>query len=281
MTTHSESSALLAVAEGAAREVTPMLLAAFRTTMAVTQKRDAHDIVTAHDKASETALVAHIRAAVPDSTIVGEEGGRQGSGRVIWYVDPIDGTTNFACGLPQWCVSIGVEVDGRLVAGVVHAPALGETTVADFSGARRNGTAITARARPSEAEAVLLTSFPNARHYEEVGDAAFVPHRTLADRFFALRNFGSGAIHLATVAAGDADAKLGFATNSWDIAAGVFILEQAGGRFVGLSGGETVAASHLADDFFATGAGADYPTLERIARDLSRRMPVRAASDPA
>lgn len=277
MTTHSESSRLRAVAEDAARAVTPMLLDAFRTAMAVTQKRDAHDIVTIHDRASEEALVAVIRAAVPDSTIVGEEGGRQGDGRVVWHIDPIDGTTNFARGLADWCISIGVEVDGRLVAGVVHTPARGETTTADLSGARKNGRPIRSAARATEAEAVLLTSFPNARHYEEIGDAACAPHRTLVERFQSLRNLGSGAIHLAMLAAGEADAMLGFATNPWDIAAGVFILEQAGGRLTGLSAGEPVAAAHWADDFLATGAGADYPTLGAIARDVSRRMPVRWA----
>jgi myo-inositol-1(or 4)-monophosphatase len=66
-------------------------------------------------------------------------------------------------------------------------------------------------------------------------------------------------------------------THPWDIAAGVFILERAGGRFVGLSGGEPAAIAHWTDDFFAVGAGADYPTLERVARSVSRRMPVRAA----
>lgn len=281
MTTHSESSRLMAVAEEAARAVSPMLLAAFRTAMAVDLKRDAHDIVTAHDKASEKAIVARIREAVPDSTIIGEEGGRQGEGRVRWYVDPIDGTTNFARGLPQWCVSIGVEIGGALVAGVIHAPAVGETFTADLSGAWRNGARLSAPARGSEAEAVLLTSFPNARHYEEIGQAAPGPHRELVERFLALRNFGSGALHLAWVAAGDADATLGFATNSWDVAAGVFILERAGGRFVGLSGGEPAAKAHLADDYYAVGAEASYPTLERVARDVSRRMPVRAAEEVA
>ena len=84
--------------------------------------------------------------------------------------------------------------------------------MADLAGARRNGRAIAAVARATEAEAVLLTSFPNARHYEEIGDAAFAPHRDFADRFLALRNLGSGAIHLAALAAGEADAELGFAT---------------------------------------------------------------------
>ena len=77
---------------------------------------------------------------MPGSTVVGEEGGRQGEGRVVWYVDPIDGTTNFARGLPTWCVSIAAEVDGEIVAGVVHAPVTGETFRADLVGrvARRH-----------------------------------------------------------------------------------------------------------------------------------------------
>jgi myo-inositol-1(or 4)-monophosphatase len=277
MTSPEDSRRLMAVAEAAAREVEPMLLAAFRSEMTVRTKRDLHDIVTEHDRASEKAIVARIRAEVPDSTIVGEEGGRQGDGAVVWHVDPIDGTTNFARGLPQWCVSIGVEVKGALVAGVVHAPATGETFTADLSGAWRNGAPLAARARPTEAEAVLLTGFPNARHLDDVGDAAYPAHRDLVERFLALRNLGSGALHLAWVAAGDVDATLGFATNPWDVAAGIFILERAGGRFVGLSAGAPAAVAHLADDYYAVGANADYPTLERVALDVSRRTPVRDA----
>ena len=115
--------------------------------MAISTKRDAHDIVTAHDRASEAMIAARIRAEVPDSTIVGEEGGRQGAGRVVWYVDPIDGTTNFARGLPAWCVSIAAAIDGEVVAGVVHAPVTGETFRADRSGAWLDGRPLAAPAR--------------------------------------------------------------------------------------------------------------------------------------
>ena len=276
-----ESSRLMAVAEAAAREVAPMLRAAFRSAMAVTTKRDAHDIVTAHDRASEVALSAHIRAAVPESTIVGEEGGRQGRGRVVWYVDPIDGTTNFARGLPTWCVSIAADVDGALVAGVVHAPVTGETFRADLSGAWLGDTPLPAGARAREREAVLLTSFPVARHYAALGEAAFAPHRALAEAFLSLRDPGTGALQLAWVAAGWADATLGFMTHPWDIAAGALILERAGGRFVALSRGATLAAPQAADDYYGVGAGADYPTLDRVAREVSSRLPVRAAPEAA
>jgi myo-inositol-1(or 4)-monophosphatase len=250
--------------------------------MAIGTKRDAHDIVTAHDRASEAAIAARIRAAVPGSTVVGEEGGRQGEGRVVWYVDPIDGTTNFARGLPGWCVSIAAEVDGAIVAGVVHVPVTGETFRADLSGAWLHDTPLVAAARPREAEAVMLTSFPAARHYDELGDAdAAAAHRALADAFLALRDPGTGALQLAWVAAGWADATLGFMTNPWDVAAGALILARAGGSFVALSGGETVREAARADDYYGVGAGADYPTLDRVARAVSRRLPARDALEAA
>jgi myo-inositol-1(or 4)-monophosphatase len=281
MTAHSESRQLMEVAEAAALGVAPMLMAAFRSAMEIRTKRDAHDIVTEHDRASEAAIAAAIRAAVPGSVIVGEEGGRRGEGRVTWYVDPIDGTTNFARGLPTWCVSIAAEVEGRVVAGVVHAPVTGETFRADLSGAWLGDAALAAPARPREAEAVLLTSFPVARHYAALGEAAFAPHRALAEAFLSLRDPGTGALQLAWVAAGWADATLGFMTNPWDIAAGALILERAGGRFVALSGGETADAAQHADDYYGVGAGARYPTLDRVARQVSSRMPVRAALEAA
>ena len=128
---------------------------------------------------------------------------------------------------------------------------------------------------------MLLTSFPVARHFAALGEAAFAPHRALAEAFLSLRDPGSGALQLAWVAAGWADATLGFMTNPWDIAAGALILERAGGRFVALSRGETLAAPQAADDYYGVGAGADYPTLDRVAREVSSRMPVRAEPEAA
>jgi myo-inositol-1(or 4)-monophosphatase len=276
MTEHSESTRLMAVAEAAAREVAPMLRAAFRSEMAVATKRDPHDIVTPHDRASEAVIAARILAAVPDSTIVGEEGGPQGSGRIVWYVDPIDGTTNFARGLPGWCVSIAAAVHGEVVAGAIHVPLTGETFRADRSGAWLNGRPLAAPARSREAQAVLLTSFPAARHHAALGPAAAPAHRALAESFLALRDPGSGALQLAWVAAGWADATLGFDTSPWDIAAGALILTRAGGRFTALTAGEPATPAHLAADYYATGAGAAYPTLDRIARQVSRRMATEA-----
>jgi len=281
MTTNAESRELMRVAEAAALGVAPMLLAAFRSEMEMATKRDRHDIVTEHDRASEAAIATHIRSAVPGSAIVGEEGGRQGEGRVVWYVDPIDGTTNFARGLPTWCVSIAAEVDGAVVAGVVHAPVTGETFRADLSGAWLGAAPLSAGARVREQEAVLLTSFPVARHYAALGDAAFAPHRELAEAFLSLRDPGTGALQLAWVAAGWADATLGFMTNPWDIAAGALILDRAGGRFVALSHGEALEVPQHARDYYGVGAGAAFPTLDRVARAVSAQLPVHVGMEAA
>ncbi|MEO7079157.1 MAG: inositol monophosphatase family protein, partial [Rhodococcus sp. (in: high G+C Gram-positive bacteria)] len=106
MNAEHESQCLKATAITAAVSVERQLVAAFRTTMQLDFKRDIHDIVTVHDRRSERQIASVILAEVPDSTIVGEEDGERGSGRVQWYIDPIDGTSNFARGIALWCVSI-------------------------------------------------------------------------------------------------------------------------------------------------------------------------------
>lgn len=269
MTSVAESTRLLDIARSAALGVEAQLCAAFRSPMSFDTKRDAHDIVTAHDRAAEKRIVSTILQALPDSTIVGEEGGRQGNGQVVWYVDPIDGTSNFARGIAFWCVTIAASVGGKLVAGVIHDPIAGNTFSADLGGAWLNGKRLEARAAASEERAMLLTSFPNARHIGLYGDKGLAAQVELLDAFLALRNLGSGALQLAHVAAGWADAALGFQTNPWDVAAGILILEQAGGRYAGHDLGTVSEPSFLAHDYFAVGAGADFPTLERVARQVS------------
>jgi myo-inositol-1(or 4)-monophosphatase len=200
---------------------------------------------------------------------VGEEGGTQGSGAVRWYVDPIDGTTNFAHGIAHWCVSIAAAIEGELVAGVILDPMAGDLFTGGFDGAFRNGEKLTARAAADEARAVLLTSFPNARHLRDFGIGAHEAHAELLDRFQAIRNLGSGALHLAHVAAGWSDAVLGFSTNPWDVAAGILILERAGGRYVGIGAGGAAQESVTAPHYYAVGQGAHYPSLDRIARAVA------------
>lgn len=259
----------------AALGVEAQLKAAFRSAMALDIKRDFHDIVTEHDRASEERIASVIFREVPDSAMVGEEGGRRGGGSVVWYVDPIDGTSNFARGIAQWCVSIAAAVDEEIVAGVVFDPMAGNLFAASLDGAWLNGRPIQARAYPGERQATLLTSFPNARNINDFGAMVHGCQAELLRAFQATRNLGSGALNLAHIAAGWADATLGLSTNPWDVAAGILILRQAGGVYRGLDGGDGSEPAHLAPDYFATGAGANYPTLERVARTVSAQTASR------
>ncbi len=279
MTLEEESEQLLKTAKAAALSVGDQLIAAFRTVMAKDFKRDLHDIVTVHDKASEEQITSVILAAVPDSTIVGEEGGEIGTGRVSWHIDPIDGTSNFARGIALWCVSIAAAIERRIVAGVIYNPVADDLFSADLTGAWLNGQPLVARASKDEVSATIVSSFPNAKDMHLFGTEALAAQATLIENFQAVRNLGSAALNLAHVAAGWADATMGFSTNSWDVAAGALILEQAGGHYFGYSNGELDSPNFLAPDYFAVGRGADYPTLRKVIERLSSRRGGRVFKD--
>lgn len=273
MITPHQSAELRQVAESAARLAGEPLLDVFRSSMSYDYKRDRHDIVTEHDRASEARIIAAITAAVPDSVIVGEEGGEIGSGRVRWYVDPIDGTSNFARGIANWCVSIAAAVGDELVAGVIYDPVAGNLFAADLAGgATLNGAATRVNGEADEQRAVLLTGFPNTKHLKMFGRQALYAHEDLLDAFLAIRNLGSGALNLAHVAAGWADAVIGFKTNSWDVGAGAFILEQAGGSYVGYRAGKPSAPAFLMPDYIGVGRDRPYPALLAAVTRLTAQL---------
>ncbi|REJ07238.1 inositol monophosphatase [Microbacterium bovistercoris] len=272
-----ESQQLRRVAVQAALGVGDQLRDAFRAPMQRDFKRDAHDIVTVHDRAAEQSITAALLDDVPDAMIVGEEGGTRGSGRVQWHIDPIDGTSNFARGLAYWCVSIAAVADEQVVAGVVFDPMAQNVFSADLSGAWLGDAPLRSDAAPDEIDATLISSFPNPKDTWLFGETAYEAQSRLVASFGAVRNLGSGALNLAHVAAGWADATMGFYTNSWDIAAGGFILEQAGGSIRGLAAGADREPFHLAPDYYATGVGGDYPTLTSVMTDWSSRYD---AGDP-
>ncbi|HEY5320688.1 MAG TPA: inositol monophosphatase [Galbitalea sp.] len=275
MNAEEESCRLRSTATAAALSVRAQLIAAFRTTMQLDFKRDVHDIVTEHDKASERRIVAAILDAVPDSTIIGEEGGKSGTGRVNWYIDPIDGTSNFARGIALWCVSIAAVIDNRVVAGVVFNPVTGDLFSADLTGSWLGPERLNTRAVEEELSATIVSSFPNARDLQLFDTAALDAHGTLLGGFQAVRNFGSAALCLTHVAAGWADATMGFSTSPWDVAAGILILEQSGGTYLGYSRGIIDSPGFLAPDFIAVGGGARYPTLLGVVEDLSATYDAR------
>jgi myo-inositol-1(or 4)-monophosphatase len=228
------SQELSATAAEAARLVADDLRAAFRGSIAVEFKRDQHDPVTVHDRKAEEAISGLLTARVPDSSIVGEEDGAvDGSGDVTWYIDPIDGTANFAHGLAFWCTSIGAVVDGRIVAGAILDPMAGHLFTADLSGAYLDGSRLRSTGVRDEAEAMLLTSYPSARDIEADGAAGLASYGELVTAYGTVRRPGSAALSLAHIAAGWVDATVGFSVSAWDICAGQLLARQAGATYVG------------------------------------------------
>lgn len=227
---------ILDAAREAGRRVADYQDRAARTAVERDLKLDHHDIVTEHDRRCEEIAIQSLRQAFPDCQIVGEEGGTQHStGRVTFWVDPIDGTSNFVAGMPLFAVSIGAALDGELVAGVVNAPLLGhEFYAARGAGAWRESFDTDARVqlggavKRSAIECLVLTGFPSARDWQRWGEDGTEIARRLGPEVMAIRNLGTSALELCFVAAGWADAAYGTGAGPWDIAGGLMIAWEAG-----------------------------------------------------
>ncbi|WP_033291766.1 inositol monophosphatase family protein [Amycolatopsis jejuensis] len=231
------STHLADVAVQAATSVAGQLRTAFRSDVSVDYKRDVHDPVTEHDKRAEEQIRTHLATAVPDSVVVGEEAGASGTdGRVHWYVDPIDGTANFAAGLAFFCTSIGAVVDDRVVAGAIVDPIAGTVFRADLTGATCNGKPLHTSDVIDETKAFLITGYPNARDLARDGEQGLARYADLVTTFATVRRPGSAALSIAHVAAGWADAALGTSVSSWDVCAAQLILTNAGGTYVPFGG---------------------------------------------
>jgi myo-inositol-1(or 4)-monophosphatase len=221
-----------------------------------TTKSSTTDLVTAHDRAAEATIVAGLTAARPSDAIVGEEGtNRPGTSGVAWYVDPIDGTTNFVYDLPHWSTSIAAGADDGTLVGAVYIPRLGELfAAAQGRGSTLNGSPISASSRDELALALVATGFsyrPDIRREQ----AAIV--QRLIGSVRDIRRLGSAAIDLCYLAAGRFDAYYEAGLNAWDLAAGELIAREAGcrtGDFAGESlGGPGLLAATPAifDDLHA------------------------------
>ncbi|MFG2090624.1 MULTISPECIES: inositol monophosphatase family protein [unclassified Spirillospora] len=231
------SRELAGIAELAARTTGDRLRTAFRSRPEVDLKADFHDPVTEHDRAAEETIREVLAEQTPGSVVVGEEGGVQGrDGNLRWYVDPIDGTANFAVGLPFFCTSIAAVADGELVAGVVYDPIRDDMFTASLDGATCNGEPIRSGGAAGDRAAVLATSYPSAR--DLAGDRTETLRRygLLVDAFATVRRPGSAALTLAHVAAGWTDVAYDSSINAYDIAAGLLLVRQAGGTYLPLGG---------------------------------------------
>jgi myo-inositol-1(or 4)-monophosphatase len=224
------SAHLLEIAIEAARDAGAYFAPFAGRIEVAAEKKGFFDPVTECDRESERRIVGRIFRDHPDSTIVGEEDGRQGTGAVHWYVDPIDGTNNFVAGIPFFCVSIAAALGDRLLAGVVYDPSRDEVFAASTAGATVNGEPFRCQGSPSDNYGTLLTEFPRSGRPTTPRDLD--QFARLIRPFRAARRLGSTALHLAYVAAGRADATFGMGTNPWDVAAGVMLVQQAGGRYL-------------------------------------------------
>ncbi len=227
----------LALACRTAEEAGRLLMARFGGARRVRSK-GVGDIVTAADRASERLIRSRLRAAFPAIPVLGEEqGGPRDFDRVdrLWVVDPLDGTVNFAHGYPVFSVSIALVERGAPVAGVVHDPTRGESFCAERGrGAGRPGERLAVSGRRALGAALLSTGFAYqggsklARSLRRFGR---LQHATRA-----LRRPGSAAIDLAYVAAGRFDGFWEEGLNPWDVAAGILLVEEAGGRVTDYQG---------------------------------------------
>jgi len=246
-----------------AREAGALLMHHFHQHLKIEYKGEA-DLVTAADRAAEVLIRERIRQQWPAHDILGEEQGLSDQGSEYrWYIDPLDGTTNFAHGYPVFCVSMALEhralenrasaQTGERIAAVIYDPTRDELFLAERGrGAHLNGETIRVSKTAALKECLLATGFPSQKRHKNP-NIFFYHQITLHSH--GVRRAGSAALDLCNVAAGRFDGFWEFNLNPWDTAAGVLILEEAGGkvsRFDGspfeLNSRETVASNGLIHD---------------------------------
>ncbi len=199
------------------------------------RKKGAIDLVTEADIRSEAAIIDTIAKAFPDHAILAEESGAHAGSGGRWIIDPLDGTTNFAHNLPLFCVSIAFAVDGRISAGFVLAPLLGELFVGvKDQGAQLNGTPIVVSTTPTLADSLLVTGFPYD-HHTMLGSLMGRFGRCLTATQ-GVRRLGSAALDLCYVANGRFDGFWEQHLKPWDTAAGFIVAAEAGARTTVFSG---------------------------------------------
>jgi myo-inositol-1(or 4)-monophosphatase len=233
-----------------AREAGALLMHHFHEHLKIEYKGEA-DLVTAADRASETLIRERIRQQWPAHDVLGEEQGLSDQGSDYrWYVDPLDGTTNFAHGYPVFAVSMALEHKGSRIAAVVYDPTRDELFTAEKGkGAQLNGKAIRVSQTAKLVECLVATGFPSHKRHKNPN--IFFYHQ-ITLHTHGVRRAGSAALDLCCVACGRFDGFWEFNLNPWDTVAGVLIIEEAGGtvsRFDGspfeLNSRETLASNGL------------------------------------
>src|SRR5262245_28590370 len=248
------------VAVEAARAAGGLLHDARSATRQITYKGAPTNLVTEMDARAEGVVIEHLLRAFPaDGVLAEESGARPGASGRRWIIDPLDGTTNYAHGVPIWAVSIALEEAGRVSLGVVFDPCHGELFVAERgAGATVNGAPLTISRATALDESLLATGFPYG--IRDTTDTNLPEYAAFCLRTRGVRRMGSAVLYLAWVAAGRLDGYWELRLGAWDAAAGALLVEEAGGRVTDLMGGPldvdapSIAASngHIHDEMLRT-----------------------------
>jgi myo-inositol-1(or 4)-monophosphatase len=249
-----------------AREAGKILVEELSKPLELRYKGDEVDLVTQADRRSEQAIVARLTKYFPDHGIAAEEGtGQESASEFRWHVDPLDGTTNFAHGYPCFCVSIALAQLDTLLAAVVFNPVYDELYAAGRGeGAKLNGKRIHVSENATLSTSLLCTGFPvrnrkaspNLQYY---GDFTQLSH--------GVRRDGSAALDLACVAAGRFDGFWEFGLQKWDTAAGVLLIEEAGGKVSDFGGNPY----QLGGPVILATNGLVHEEMRNVAMEISRR----------
>jgi myo-inositol-1(or 4)-monophosphatase len=258
------------VAAEIARDAGRILMEGWGTRPAVGIKGDEINLITEYDKRSEALIVERLAAAFPDDRIVAEEGtnraGEPGGSTRVWYVDPLDGTTNFAHGMPIFSVSIGLCINRRPVLGVVEAPALGWSFSGTITGggSSLNGKPIVPSRTDRLGSALLVTGFPYTRNPVQSNLAEF---GAMTEAAQGTRRLGSAALDLCFVACGWLDGYWERALHPWDLVAGAAIVLGAGGQATDMDG----SAFHGETGRVLASNGHIHDQMMRILRGVAQR----------
>jgi len=224
----------LHTAIGAAREAARIQLAHLDGDLDVDVKSSAVDIVTQVDRLCETRIREVLLGAYPDHVVLGEEQGQEGRGRFRWIVDPLDGTVNYAHGFPFFCVSIALEIDGRVEVGVVYDGLNDELfSAVAGGGATLNGRPLHVSEETAPKRALLATGFA---YVDDTIHRNLEVFARMMTKVQSIRRPGAAALDLCSVAAGRLDGFWEIGLNAWDVAAGNLLVQEAGGTVTAADG---------------------------------------------
>ncbi len=214
------------------REVGQIQLDGLKQNLTIDCKSSKYDLVTNIDTQSEQELIKRIKAEFPEHGILSEESGSTGeNSEYLWIIDPLDGTVNYAHRFPVFTISLALQSRGKVILGVVYAPALQELFEAvKDQGAYLNGARLQVAEVKELSKAILATGFPYDKASDPENNLNYFNH--LVPQINGVRRTGSAAWDLCNVAAGRFNGYWEFKVNRWDIAAGVLMVEEAGGGII-------------------------------------------------